>query len=298
MLKRKSDVFCDWLDVTCSPDDSFISRLHDFLDSLGCPVAFTDNDRTVVEVGSGKLILDEKKRFHRASASGMALSHLRIAGAFEQYLSLLSEVPHNVTRLDAALDVGTDAPSILRSLEARYPTDFVSLSRKSLRVTRFYSARTSDGQLTGTWYVGHRSRGRVTARVYDKQAEILHNQGIESSPRTRYELTFRKDLGCTLRDAFMPASLFYQYASPTLLDAPEGVPDWEPNASFEWKSSPSDLLPFELFARRVETSPELARLAELSARFGETGRSTLLRVFTEQLDRELRNSQGSDARRA
>lgn len=290
MTAQRTEPFCDWLDVTCSPDDSFLERVRLFFDSLMCPVAYADEQRTVIEVGAGKLVLDEKPRFHRSSASGEVLSFLRVSGVFEQYLSLLSEVPHTVTRLDAAVDAATDGPDVLRRLERRFPDDRVCLTRKALRVTRLYSARPSDGRQTGTWYVGHRSSGKVTARVYDKQAQMMETKGIDTPPKTRYEMTFRKEMGCTLRDAAMPASLFYQYASPTLIDRPPGVPDWESGHDCEWSSVPSDLLPYEVFLRRLETSPELARLAELAGQFGEVGGAAVLRAFETQLRRNMPKS--------
>jgi hypothetical protein len=283
-----ASIFCDWLDVTCSPEVSFLSNIRAFCDRNLWPVAYQDKERVMIQVGTGKLALDTKKRFHRASASGAVLSVFRAAGVLEQYLALLGAVPHRITRLDAALDLPVDGPQILRALESRYPSDNVSLTRKSLRVTRLYSARRSDGQLTGTWYVGHRSNARVTARVYDKQNEVLEKTGVESPPRTRYELTFKKDLGCTLRDCLMPASLFYQYASGTLLERPEGIPDWVPDKDADWSSVPVDVaLPYEVFCRRVELSPEIDRLAELAAQFGEVGQPVLIRAFKRALSNKL-----------
>ncbi|AXH78613.1 MAG: isomerase [Circular genetic element sp.] len=283
-----SDVFCDWLDVTCSPESSFIADLRLFCDVNLWPVAYADHERILIAVGHGKLVLDIKKRYHRASASGSVLALLRTTGLLKPFLALLGRVPHRVTRLDAAVDVAVDGPVVLRTLEARYPMDRVSLSRKSLGVVRMYSARESDGQLTGTWYVGHRSSARVTARVYDKQAEILSRTGLDSPPLTRYELTFKKDLGCTLRDCLMPASLFYEYASGKLLAPPRAIPAWVPNKDSDWSSVPVDLaLPYEVFCQRVERSPEIARLVELAAEFGPVGRPVLIRAFTRALDEQM-----------
>ena len=288
MTYSVSNAFCDWLDVTCSPESSFLADLRRFCDVNAWPVAYADDERIMIAVGDGKLVLDVKDRYHRASASGSVLAYLRCTGLLEQYLALLATVPHRVTRLDAAVDAPVDAPRVLRALESRYPCDNVPLTRKASRVTRMYSARESDGQVTGTWYVGHRSSARVTARVYDKQAEILHRTGLDSPPLTRYELTFKKDLGCTLRDCLMPASLFYQYAADTLLPRPRGLPDWTSNNDADWSAVPVDLaLPYDLFRRRVEYSPEIERLAQLAATFGDKGRPALIRAFTRSLDEQL-----------
>jgi hypothetical protein len=86
----------------------------------------------------------------------------------------------------------------------------------------------------------------------------------------------------------MPASLFYQYASGTLLERPEGVPAWVPDKDADWSSVSVDVaLPYEVFCRRVETSPEIARLAELAAGFGDVGRPVLIRAFTRALNEQL-----------
>jgi hypothetical protein len=283
MACSDNSVFCDWLDVTYSPESSPISDVHLFLDTLLCPVRYSDNEQTIIDVGNGVLVMQLKKRFHRFSASGAALAHLRKLLEFEPFLSILASCPHKVTRLDAALDIPIDAPKILRFLESKFPKDEVNLQRKSLRVTRMYSARASDGSQTGTWYAGHRSSARVTARVYDKQAESLDKRGEVILPLTRVELTFRKDHGCTLRDAAMPYSLFHSFAAPLLQNPPSDVPEWVPNGD-PWVSPPvRPKLPYELFKRRLETSPELDRLIELASGFGESGEALILRAFSDRL---------------
>lgn len=278
-----SRVFCDWLDVTYHPADSVVDDLRTWLDAQLYPVRYSDGSAHSIDVGLGVLRIDCKSRFHRVSASGAVLSHLRGEGLFHEFLSVLAMAPHKVTRLDAACDYAVDGPVFLRSLEKRYPLDTVSLQRKSIRVKRLYSCRASDGLLTGTWYAGHRSNARVTARVYDKQAEALDNRGESIPPTTRVEFTFRKDHGCTLRDAAMPYSLYHQYASPTIVPAPSDVEEWQPHGEGWTAATLPPKLPYEVFVRRMATSPELSRLAELGARFGDAGEAALVRAFKKQL---------------
>lgn len=281
------DVFCDWLDVTCSPDDSFIDKLHLYFDTLCCPVLSASDDHVLISVGEGKVVFNIKSRFHRSSVSGAVLRYLRERGKLDEYLYLLSTVPHKVTRLDAALDVSIDGPVVLRMLEQCFPDGKVSLTRKALQVTTMYSIR-ADGESTGTYYIGHRSNARVTARVYDKQAEMLAKGAICYPPTTRFELTFKKDHGCTLRDASMPKSLFYQYASPTLLERPDDVPDWEANSSYDWTGTPvAPAMSYALYKRRVELSPEVDRLASLAAELGPQGVTLALRAFEAKLRSHL-----------
>ena len=289
MTCSSSSVFCDWLNVTFRPDDSPIISLRAWLDGLLFPVSFADPDAGIVclRVGLGTLRIEQKKRFHLVSASGSVLGHLRDIGQFEEYLSLLALRPHKVTRLDAARDYSVDGPVFLRALEQRYPDDRVRLQRKALRVTRFYSCRASDGLETGTWYAGDRSSARVTARVYDKQEEALEKRGEILPPTTRVELSFKKDHGCTLRDAAMPYSLFHQFASPTLVPKPADATEWAPHGE-GWESLPvAPTLPFALFERRVATSPEIDHLVALAEGFGPEGLPVVLRAFEKSLRARL-----------
>lgn len=290
MTSSRSDVFVDWLDVTCSPEDSFAADLERFIAAGQYPAVACDEHRFSFRVGAGVLVVETRTRFHRASASGAVLAHLRSNGTFRDYCNILGLVPHKVTRLDVAVDVGTDAPSVLRGLEAKYPDDRFSFGRKALKVTRLYSSRESDGQLTGTWYVGHRSSARVTARVYDKQLEMLEKRSEEIPPTTRYELTFSKDYGCSLFDVFHPAELFYHHASPGLLSADAKYAPWESRGTVPWVSVPPDTdLTMELFDRRVASSPDLEKLAQLAAQFGDSGKAVIMRHFEQKLDARLKS---------
>lgn len=289
-MTSSSSVFCDWLDVTYSPLGSAVEDLRLWLDVQLFPVRFSDGVKCLVDIGCGVIKIECKPGFHRVSASGSVVSHLRGLGLFDEYLSILAMYPHKVTRLDAACDYAVDGPVFLRSLEARYPLDTVCLQRKALRVKRLYSCRASDGLLTGTWYAGHKSNARVTVRVYDKQAEALDNRAEVLPPTTRVEFTFRKDHGCTLRDAAMPYSLYHQFASPTIVPMPADAAEWVAHGEGWPSAARPPKLPYEVFVRRLETSPELARLAELCSGFGEAGEATLIRAFTAQLRQSRLNS--------
>ncbi|MFB2640644.1 hypothetical protein ACE02P_21730 [Shewanella bicestrii] len=287
----RSSVFCDWLSVTCSPDNSFAAQLIRFMDFHLIPIAFREDGLACYRVGDGTVQLKVSKGFHSSSASGAALSWFRQNELYRDYLNVLGEVPHNVTRLDASVDVYTDGPTVLRRLETLYPTDYFNFGRKALRVTRLYSARPSDGQLTGTWYVGHRTNARVSARVYDKQHEAFEKRSEVLPPTTRFELTFRKDYNCSLYDALMPESLFYTHASPKLLDLPATpVLPWANQGAVPWQSAPKDYsLTLEVFDRRVSSSPELVHLAELASQFGPAGKAVLMRHFERLLVTSLEN---------
>ncbi|MDV5249682.1 hypothetical protein [Shewanella xiamenensis] len=287
----RSNAFCDWLTVTCSPDRSFAANLVAFLDYHSVPVSFTKDKTTGYQLGNGSLLLTKDKKFHCASASGATLGWLRENSLFRDYLNVLGEVPHNVTRLDASVDVAIDAPIVLRHLESLYPTDYFNFGRKALRISRLYSARPSDGQLTGTWYIGQRSKARVYGKVYDKQHEAFEKRGEVIPPTTRFELTFCKDYNCSLYDALMPESLFYAHASPKLLDLPaHKVLPWANEGANPWRSEPRDYaLTLELFDKRVYSSPELLHIAELAANYGPVGKAVVMRHFERLLNSCLEN---------
>ena len=290
-----ADVFCDYLSVTCHPEASFYDDLY-----VWCvaewPVRFDVDGVVGFDVGSHGLVSlakDRNHKFHRSSASGDALRRMREIGAFGDYLSLLSAVPHKVTRLDAALDVPVDFPVIYGALMARYPDDRVALTRKQMVVTHDVSARLSDGVRTGTWYVGKKSKARVTAAVYDKQEEAFAKRGEILPPTTRYEMRFSKDLGCTLRDAYMPKSLFYEFASPAILDRPDQVPSWTPHGE-SWQGEPVEpKLTYTQLLNRIDNSPELLALQRMAVDLGEPGIELLLNRIGRSLRGQLSKSEAA-----
>lgn len=280
-------VICDWLDVTCSPSDSFLERLDEWLCSIGVSVSSSGGGKTVYRLGEGTLVSSTSFNVHRASASGAFLAGLRSSGLFSKYLRILHCVPYKITRLDAALDVHTDAPRVLKGLCRLYGGSF-SFGRKSLRTKTIFERRQSDDVESGTWYVGHKSSARVSCRVYDKQLERF-NHGILIGPLTRYEITFRKDYGCSLLDAYMPKDLFYSHSSGLLPPPSGGFDDWVPNAPAPWSADAVDTdLTMDKFSKALEYSEELRYLARKGARFGDTGKALLMRRFESLLDGYIR----------
>jgi hypothetical protein len=289
----RSNVICDWLDVTCSPECSFFDALDNWLCGNGIPVKYSDPSSSTYTLdaghGVGTLRVDTKFNFHRASASGVFLSALRAVGLYRDYINVLGLVPHKVTRLDAALDVGVDAPAVLAQLCAGYGGSF-SFGRKALRTKTIFETRLSDGATTGTWYAGHLSKARVSCRVYDKQQErLIHGKVIP--PLTRYEITFRKDYGCSLWDALMPKSIFYSHSSDLVEPPTEGYDTWSSRGLVPWVSEPVDTdLTFDKFARAVEYSVEFRYLAERASRFGPEGKALVLGRIEALLDGFIRES--------
>ena len=258
-------VICDWLDVTYAPNDTPEHAVFLVIQSATAEcVADNGSAGSVWRLNGGMLKIDYRQAFARFSASGSFIEGLRMAGVFQEYLSALSESPHSVTRLDAAHDVLTDAAPVIAKLRKRYPRE-CSLTRKALNTKSILSTR-SDGKESGTWYVGHRSKGRVTARVYDKQLEMLEKSGTEIPPMTRYELTLRKDIGVTLRDAAEPERVFWHFASPVLLKRPQNVSDWVSGWGGGWSYKRPEVALAGVLKDRVRSSAELQALIELADR--------------------------------
>lgn len=258
-------VICDWLDITYAPNDTPERAVIVVIQSAMAECLSNDGPAgSVWRLNDGILKIDYRQTFARFSASGAFLEGLRVAGVYMDYLSALSESPHTVTRLDAAHDVLQDAAPIIARLRKRYPSE-CSLTRKALRTKSILQTR-ADGKESGTWYVGHRSKGRVTARVYDKQLELLERRGVEVPPMTRYELTLRKDIGVTLRDAAEPDRVFWHYASPVLLKRPEGVPEWQTGWGGGWSYERPEVALAGVLKARIASSAELQAILELADR--------------------------------
>lgn len=274
-------VLCDWLDVTYPPDRHIHDDLVLFL--TAGDFEFSRDGTGVFSPNKGFLKYGEMYGVYRVSVSGKFLSYLRSEGVYSDFLWILCTVPHRVTRLDAALDVERDGADVLAELRSSHPQS-VKLSRKSMGVTVLSRVR-SDGRETGTFYVGHRSKARLTARVYDKQDELFCKEGLIVPPRTRYELTFRKDKGVTLRDAYEPDRVFWSHVGPLLDERPEGVAEWSADWGLGWSAEKGvDRLPAEVIERRISHSSELAALLNIADQhIGVNGRVFLARQLLDRL---------------
>lgn len=281
-------VFCDYLDVTFSPVDAPYPSINRIL--LGAGFDVESSDRTTFSYRHdsypGSMILVGPTRgTMRFSASGAACAALRGLGVWDDYLSELSSSPHRVTRVDAALDIPLDGADLVALMRERYPSGQVNLRRKSVPTSVILSVRASDGRETGSWYAGRRSKARFTARVYDKAEEALAKRGQTLPPTARVEVTAKGgDSGATLRDASLPAGLFWSIAAPSILTAPEDAPVWQPDTDLGWTAPPKEFDPALLLRRRVESCALLDALALVADDLGPNGRSYLLSLLSARID--------------
>lgn len=281
----RNDPMCDWLDVTCSPDNSFMGELENWLGLSGARCVVFKDGSTAYAIDKGILKVSTTGSFHRASASGGFIDGLRGLGLWRDYVNILGTVEHKVTRLDVAVDMFIDAPLVLSGLESIYSDGSFNFGRKALRTKTIFEKRQGDNVTSGTWYAGHRSKARVCGRVYDKQLELMENHGILSPPLTRFELTFRKDFGASLWDVLSPTNIFYSHAEGLMKTDHIKFDDWASNGTMPWESAPVDTdLTIEKATRMLAHSPEIRRYALLFARnFGAEGEAIMGKCLLEAL---------------
>ena len=279
------EVFCDWLDVTYGPTDCPYPELNLLLLDAGFEVSYSDHTSRSYSVPTsdpscrGVLLVEHRATFARVSLSGGVCAFLRERGIWDEALHILATSPHRVSRLDATLDLAMDGADLVDSMRKRHASG-VTLTRKKLPTKCILSER-SDGRESGTWYAGHRTRARVTARVYDKALQMLEKYGCQLPPTARVEITIRE--GATLRDAVEPAACFWHYAAPAILKAPEGVPMWNQNSELGWTAPLREFDAALVLRRRVESLAELDALLDVADQLGPRGRDYLSSLLQQRV---------------
>lgn len=279
-------IFCDFLDVTFPPGTCPYPELNALLIGLGFRIEDSRDRlkwtyRPPNRDGRGTFMIWQGSLWDKVSISGVACAELREQGAWAEVLTMLSDQPHNVTRVDATMDLPVDGADLFDMVRGRYPQS-VNLGRKALD-TSVIMRRRPDGRDTGTWTAGYGSRARLTAKVYDKAWEVLCKTGREVLPCGRIEITAGRGYGATLRDAAAPDALFWEGASPAILQAPEGAPMRSNVESIGWKAKPRTFEPAAVLRRRVEYMAELDALASVADSMGPAGREYLLQLLRRRL---------------
>lgn len=282
------EVFCDWLDVTYAkgePLDGVRAFLSEFCDE----VEWSREDSTQYAfrhgVETGSVRIERSRTVERVSASGASLARIRAIGVLGEYLGLLGDAPHNITRLDATYDVPTVNPGRVIRSHYRATRDGLAFGRKALKTSKLWSPGI-DGLDTGTVWHGYGSDAKVKAKVYDKGHQMLERYAAVVPPAVRYELTFRREVGASLRDAYQPAPIFWHHASPLGLKRPSGVPEWSPGAIgcvFPRREAPTA---YERALRAVERLP-LLDLARLAREVGPEGVAVIQRHLGKRLQQIL-----------
>lgn len=274
---------CDWLSLSYSPDDSPLDQVKAELLLMGATLTDYSEGRkyTLAIPNFGMVAVELRRGLHYVSLSGSSLEFLRVTSRYDSMLSLLASCPHKVTRLDAAYDVHTDAADVLDALQARYVDGKAALTRKAMKITQQMGIR-PDGRRSGTLYFGHRSKARVTARVYDKCLEALEKRNELLPPTVRYEVTI-KDGQATLNDAYDPTAVFWHFASDVLLAPPDPAPPaWVSGGDMiGWTYIKPEVLPLDTLNRYIDKT--MPTLTELADGVGEFGRETALYALARRL---------------
>lgn len=238
-----ADVLCDWLSV--SAPASHNAALGDVFAEFGdiAGAALQPSGARAIP-GGGAFVYKSRRGWALLEASGGALAVLRGLGVYGEYLSRLGELPHRVTRLDAAMDVYEPAAPVLHPLAARGVSGSIHLGRKAIpgaHTCFISSAAAYPGEplTTGTVYLPSlRHFADRQAVVYDKRQQQIEVYGrADPGPWTRYEARAGRKLGCTLSDAWEPAALFWEVMSPDVLPAPPDCPQRVP-AGEGWAMGP------------------------------------------------------------
>lgn len=270
-----SEVFCDWVTTTFNgvhwPEVR--AQLEPSLDAVGARLDVDTESSTLWRADEGTV---NAKRFGpvtSVSASGSMLAGLRAANVFGKFLATLASVPHNVTRVDAALDIPEDTPPVIERLINRVSSsEGIALTRKRInpKNAKRVLTRRSDGLDTGSIYLGART-AEVFARVYDKRQQRIDRGLPDNGPLTRYEVEVHGGLGPTLRDALDPESLFWHFMAPDVLPRPEHVAPWVSHAigfEVDW---PEELTPAQRLVRRLDASADVVALLRLAEQVGPGG---------------------------
>lgn len=268
--------FCDHVAVTVPADvwDLLRVELSTELDTLGMGVE-VDAERAVLwrePSATGTVKAEKVGRVWKVGTSGAVCAGLRAAGRFESYLAAIGQFPHRVTRLDATVDVKTDAAPVVAEVTRAGRAGELQLTRKSVKpkdVVTLTGVRV-DGEISGTVYVGAK-RADVRMVVYDKRHERITRKLPDVGNLTRYELRLRSGTGVTLKDAAEPDGVFWHYADPAFLSRPSGAPEWVPGGTGYELQRLEPSLPAARLKRRVEASAEIGSLLALAHEVGPYG---------------------------
>jgi hypothetical protein len=281
-------VFCDHLTVTV-PKSCFgevLPLLESVLDRVLCE---SPQPGVYLCPAGGWVKTGERSGRVWFQATGGVLAALRHVDAYLAYLSVFSPFPHNVSRLDATLDVEIDPAPVLAGLYVRGRSGELSLTRKRIKPRsvgcRFSPAFYDLSIDTGSVYLGSRT-AEVRLVAYDKRQEVhartREDLGINL---LRYELRVTDKMGISLKDAHSPSPVFWHFVSPDILPVPAGVAVWVPFEDGGFDVDRGVVLPYQRLKNRVSSSQELARLFSLADQCGPEGRRLfygLVRKYHDQ----------------
>lgn len=270
--------FCDYLNVSFPQDVGLatFAQLGDVLDAALFDRVRDASGTFLYRSGSGTVKCTRRGHVAIVGSSGTALRTLRDSNLYGDFLGTLALGSHRVTRLDCTVDIPVDAAPIVEALMRKGRCGRVALSRKAVAIEDVYTHLGLDrrGVLTGSVYFGAHT-AEVRGLVYDKRHQLECKMGADIGPCTRYEIRVSGKFGPTLHDAYAPARLFWHFASPDLLRGPDGVQPWVSHSEGFVMPPSHELTPAQLMQRKLESSPDVARLLALAKQIGPYGMDLL-----------------------
>lgn len=226
--------FCDYLNLTLPAHalEPIRSQL-DYLFEMAGMSSFDSGITYQLDGNSGAFKIKTNSRYITLSASGGILQHFRDLRLFNEFISILTEYPHKITRLDATADYFVSyAPDFIKTIKNAAMASKIDLTRKALdpkKDVKVFMGLNEQGDETGTVYLGNRITHSVYAKVYDKGFERQSKGFTSTAQLIRVEFTLKADTGISLRDVHNPENVFYHYAARSLVTPPPHFTGWFPN---------------------------------------------------------------------
>jgi hypothetical protein len=268
--------FCDYLNVTTPKenDAALRDRLEPLFDETGLCSKVDEYTYQFLKAGlngggfqkAGVAKIGPRGKVTTLSLSGSLLRLLRARRLFDEVLSVISEFPHRVTRLDATADyVVADRSAVIHEVRRAGHAGQLSLTRKSIPPGQIKSHLSLglDGRESGTLYLGQSANADVSATVYDKTKQMWDVFGAKVDSIVRVELLVSSGVGPTLRDVADPTNLFFHFASRSLVEAPPGHMPWVGHSGGFVLPPSVPRLPLQRIEALVQRSPDVQRLIAL-----------------------------------
>jgi hypothetical protein len=277
---RIGDVFCDYLVITMAPEDGyqFSQNIRPILDFLRTDEEQPGLFRSRAYAGTVKLGMF--KGVWRCQVTG---GFMRLLRDFAQLGAFLSEVVpfrHSITRLDATADYGVDSPPLLTRFYRKGKGGGVRFTNHAIKPAqmRYIRRPRHDGVDSGTVYFGQQGNLFVFGKVYDKRHQVMCSGGDDMGPLTRVELTFTREVRCSLRDVQHPHELFFHHARHSLVVPPSGLRGWSPYGEGFVMEKREKLLPKLRLNRLAEADLNIGRMVDVGIGEGWTESEILAEI--------------------
>lgn len=292
MIQGHLDVFADYVSITTPLDDA--DKVSQGLSPVFDLVRATQETSTLYRLPEGGTFVSMRmpsKGINYVSASGRALAEIRSMQLLDTFLMSFAEVPHNVSRMDIAMDVPAYAPELLPAIYRKAHSGELRITRKSRPPKKTFGPvpyEMASKRETGSVYLNDPRKAEVALRVYDKRAELFEKTGVDiGEDRVRVELCLGK-VGASLRDVSQPLALFYHRVPVELVRRPVEcvVPEWASHSE-PFRVERVESLPYPRMKLLVESSPDIGRVLRLAHDCGPEGYRLLLGMLAKRYESDV-----------